>query len=190
MPIAPPVEDVAEAGTTGSGQETNNNDLNRREEKLQLLVQVLAEEVSERFVPAPTADKRTVDAINGIGDFKTRCRWAEFWRNDHKDRVETEQAVWASYYHNNPTLLSDAQWDRSLMDPEWQWPDPFSKKNYEEELEEEEKNLFTSGFMSGVKPEHKKKSAPIGSNELECFLKQVEEAIIAESLAVTILSES
>ena len=134
-------------------------------------------------MPAPTADERTVDAINGIGDFKTRCRWAEFWRNDHKDRVETEQAVWASYYHNNPTLLSDAQWDRSLMDPEWQWPDPYSKKNYEEELEEEEENLFTSGFMSGVKPEHKKKSAPIGSNELECFLKQVEEAIIAESLA-------
>ena len=173
----------AQAGTTGYSQETDEKDLNRREEKLRLLVQMLAVEVSERFVPAPSEDERTIDAINGIGDFKTRCRWAEYWRNEHKDRVETEQAVWASYYHNNPTLLSNSQWDRSVMDPEWQWPDPFSGKNYEEELEDDTKDLFKSGLNSGAKPENKKKSAPVGSNELECFLKQVEEAIIAESLA-------
>ena len=67
--------------------------------------------------------------------------------------------------------------------PEWQWPDPYSGKNYEEELEEDKKNLVKSGLNSGAKPENKKKSASVGSNELECFLKQVEEAVLAESLA-------
>ena len=170
-------------GTTGIGQETENNDHNRREEKLRKLVRMLAEEVSERFVPAPTEDERTNDAINGIGDFKTRCRWAEFWRNEHKERTETEQAVWANYYTNNPSLLSKAQWEKSITDPEWQWPDPFSGKNYEEEAEDAEEEILISGLQSGVKPEHKRKNAPVGSNELECFLKQVEEAIINESLA-------
>ena len=66
-------DDALDVGTTGNSQETPN-DLNWREKKLRLLVQLLAEEISERFVPAPTEDDRTIDAINGIGDFKTRCR--------------------------------------------------------------------------------------------------------------------
>jgi hypothetical protein len=60
--------------------------------------------ISERFVPQPSNESRTIDVINGIGEFKTRCRWAEYWRTRNTERASTEQTVWAAYYHEHPEL--------------------------------------------------------------------------------------
>ena len=51
-------------------------------------VQNLVGGMSEHFVPQPSDEGRTNDgAINGLGEFKMRCRWAEYWRNHYKERA-------------------------------------------------------------------------------------------------------
>jgi hypothetical protein len=145
-------------------------------------VRSLVGEVSERFVPQPSNESRTIDMINGMGEFKTRCRWAEYWRNRNFDRAKTEQVAWAAYYHEHPDELSASLWERSKTDPNWQWPDPTSKLTYEQEADYCDMMEQVAGLGTGLKRENPKSRAPVGSPELECFLKQLEEELLKQSV--------
>lgn len=174
---------LVDTGATDTATMTNTEDLAADQcKKVATEVQHLVGEISERFVPQPSDEARTTDAILGIGEFKTRCRWAEYWRNRNKDRFDIEQRTWASYYHANPDKLPQSAWERSKVDPNWLWPDPYTKLDYHEEwrlLEEREK---AEGFKTNLKPSRGKTNAPEGSPELECFLKQLEEEILKQSI--------
>jgi len=80
-------------------------------------VRCLVGGISERFVPQPNNEQRTINMIDGMGDFKSACRWREFWRNRNIERAETEQTTWAAYYHDYPEKLSQRLWDQSRTDP-------------------------------------------------------------------------
>ena len=99
-------------------------------------VQDLVGEISEHFVPQPSDEMRTVDAIEGISDFKMHCHWAEFWCNCNKERFEMEQKVWAAYYRDHPDKLKTKDWEKANDDPNWIWPNPSTGKSYDEELED------------------------------------------------------
>lgn len=170
---------------TGTTDSTKMTDIvNDRVPSVMLpeLVQNLVGGTSERFVPRPSDESRTVDAIDGIGAFKQRCRWAEFWRNRNKEREVTEQNVWARVYAGKPELLSSSDWERAMNDPTWQWPDPTTGKNYDQQLEEDLKIIESAGLKTGLKPTNPKSQAPEGSRELEAFLKMLEEEILRQSI--------
>ena len=73
-------------------------DLPPSEESIAKEVQDLVGGISERFVPRPSNEARTNDVILGIGIFKTRCSWAEFFRNRNRDRFDIEQKRWAMFF--------------------------------------------------------------------------------------------
>ena len=172
---------LVDTGTTESTERTITDD-RTLEAEIDEAVRSLVGEISERFVPQPSNESRTIDVVNGIGEFKTRCRWAEYWRNRNIERALTEQTVWAAYYHEHPELLSASLWERSRTDPNWQWPDPTSKLTYEQEADICDKMEKTAGLGTGLKRENPKSKAPAGSPDLECFLKQLEEELLKQSV--------
>lgn len=134
---------------------------------------------SERFVPKPSLSLAVNDAVNGLGDFKRKCRWKEFWLCQKHEKIMKEQMERMAYYHTNPHTLSEAQWNRAKTDPNWVWPDPQTGKDYEDELHELQHQVGYQGLGTGLKPEHASgKAAPLGSPQLEAFLKNVEEEIL------------
>jgi hypothetical protein len=68
-------------------------------------VQNLVGEISECFVPQPSDEMGTINAIQGISDFKMHCHWAEYWHKWNKKKFEMEQKVWAAYYRDKPGKL-------------------------------------------------------------------------------------
>jgi hypothetical protein len=140
-----PLPDLSvDTGTTESTERTITDD-RTLETKIDEAVRSLVGVISEHFVPQPSNESRTIDVINGIGEFKTRCR-AEYWRTRNTERVSTEQTVWAAYYHEHPELLSASLWERSCTDPNWQWPDPSSKLTYEQEADLCDKMIEAAGL--------------------------------------------
>ena len=93
-----------------------------------------------------------------------------------------EQETWKKYYMQNPGKLRKSLWERSKTDPNWAWPNPFTGKTYLDEEEEIENQEDADGLGTGLKPSSGNKNAPQGSKDLECFLKQVEEELILESM--------
>jgi hypothetical protein len=61
------------------------------------------------------------------------------------------------------------------------WPNPVTGKGYDEELEDMINIEAALGLSTSLKCENRKSSSPEGSQELKCFLKQVEEEILKQS---------
>jgi hypothetical protein len=169
-----------DTGTTDSIERTIFND--DRASFASEAVRSLVGEISERFVPQPSSESRTIDVVNGIGEFKQRARWAEYWRLRNFDRVANEQVVWVSYFVEHPDKLSEFQWERSCNDPNWQWPDPETMTTYNDGDDICDMLEKTAGFGMGLKRTNPKSKAPVGSLDLECFLKQVEEELLKQSV--------
>ena len=113
-----------DTGTTNTAKLTEKDDPTNRRQLLAARVRELVGDTSERYIARPQNDDIFIDALNGIGDFKKRCRWAQYWRNDNIKRVEHEQGVWANHYHHNPSKMSAKLWKRSKEEIDFQWPDP------------------------------------------------------------------
>jgi hypothetical protein len=126
---------LVDTGTTESTERTISDD-RALDTIINEAVQSLVAEISECFVPQHSNESRTINVVNGIDEFKVRCRWAEYWCNRNIEQALTEQTVWAAHYHKHPELLSASLWERSRTDPNWQWPDPTSSKfMYEQEAD-------------------------------------------------------
>jgi hypothetical protein len=102
----------------------------------------------------------------------SKTAWAIFMR------WVTIMEAWAMYYRDHPNKLKTKDWEKVNDDPNWIWPNPSKGKSYNKELEDMINVEAALGLGTGLKCEHGKSSAPEGSQELECFLKQVEEEII------------
>jgi hypothetical protein len=144
-------------------------------------------EISTRYVPEPSDDKRTTDVIKGLGEYKTACRWACLFHEYNKQRGKTEQETWQNFYHTHPDALSLLQWERSRTETDWQWPDPSTRLNYQEELDAaNEDELDAKGYIgrlgTGLRLSKRNNNCPLGTPELKCYLKAVEECILKATM--------
>jgi hypothetical protein len=71
---------LVDMGTTKSTGRKISNDC-MLDTIISEVVQSLVGEISECFVPQPSNESRTINVVNGISEFKARCRWAECWCN-------------------------------------------------------------------------------------------------------------
>ena len=157
-------------GTAYTTELTNKDGLASNDNKLEDMVRQLVGGTSERFVPRPSNDDITTDAINGLGEFKRQCQWAEYWHLKNKGRTDFEQSSWKKIFVESPDLLPSDMWERAKNDPDWVWPNPFSHQTYEQQLAVEE-TVWTGGLRSGIKPEGKYSIPPIWNSGTRVFSK-------------------
>jgi hypothetical protein len=171
-----------------TGVTNTNDDLLGGPTSLPELVRNLVSGISMRYVPEPSDDERTTDVIKGLGEYKTACRWACLFHEYNKQRGKTEQETWQNFYHTHPDALSPSQWERrSRTETDWQWPDPSTGLNYQEELDAaNEDELDAKGYISrlgtGLRSSKRNNNCPLGTPELECYLKAVEKRILEATM--------
>jgi hypothetical protein len=85
-----------ETGTADPNEATGTDD-RAFDNLVDEAVRCLVGGISERFVPQPSNEQRTIDMIDGMGDFKSACRWKEFWRNRNIERAETGYKILTPY---------------------------------------------------------------------------------------------
>ena len=116
-------------------------------------------ETSDKFVFAPTKEQILSDLIIGLKRFRNTVRWKWFFLEEKRKKNEIQ---------NSP--LSQNALDSN-----------FSFENYSDENDENvDPNIKTinEGLKSGLTPEKTIQDAPIGSPEVESFIKEVEQHLI------------
>ena len=127
------------------------------------------------------------DISNFCPAYKTACRWACLFHEYNKQRGKTEQETWRNFYHTHPDALSPSQWATSRTNADWQWPDPSTGLNYQEELEatnEDELNAkgYIGGLGTGLHLSKRNNNCSLGTPDLECYLKAIEECILKATM--------
>ena len=143
---------TAEMGTIDTATANLNSN-----EKLLKEVQCLVGGTSEKFVPSPTITDILTDVIRGLGDFKNRARWAEFWHESNKLKDKERQLRFKDFYRANPSYLSPAAQEQAAADPDFVYPDPwatFQENKIDEKLGPYFTPEWSTGLGTGLKPEH------------------------------------
>ena len=118
-------------------------------------VLALRGDTSSKYVPEPHLDDIMGDTLVALKNFKNNCRWKEFWRRiNKKKQLERENP---SPSNSKTTLDTESDNDRTVI----------INQNYKHK-----------GLKTGLKPLHKFRQAPKGSDELEYSLRSIERIVL------------
>ena len=117
-------------------------------------------ETSDKFVLAPTKEHVLSDLIIGLKRFRNTVRWKCFFQEEKRKKNELQNSPLSQ------TTLND-------------------KFNFSEENDVDDENVNLNineeeGLKSGLTPGKTTQNAPIGSPEVESFLKEVEQQLITQ----------
>jgi hypothetical protein len=138
-------------GTTATTTTTESyDDHSSLEEKVQCLVGG----TSEKFVPAPTRDQVIQDTIEGLRRFKEAVRWKDFFRTQKIERLQQDRQRLGL-----PPLPADH-------------PVP-------DDISDDGVSLDNVGLGTGLRPFRTGSSAPRASDDVELFLKRIEDETLS-----------
>ena len=99
----------------------------------------------------------------------------------YKDTKTTKK----NYLLKKTKGLSADQWEKAKKDKTFIWPKPTMISDIFDDLQSIENHVeeeWVGGLATVLFPSKKKNSAPIGSPDLEAFLRQVENTLLSETI--------